>query len=226
MREPSAISAQLRIFGFARLPGVAKNHVTALERAFAELMESPDGGVPMERITRFDVTDAVPDLVELAEAEPLRSVREAYFGRDSHVISSDANVLVGDSYWHSDGFYETPFLRFVLYLEPLGSESGALRFLPGSHRIDNGWVGEPTRDVIKHEANLGRPGADVPAEAVDSEPGDVIVFDTSVLHSAWKGTLRRQFGFNAAAEPVTDTERADTKRYFLNRYVSGSVRLG
>jgi hypothetical protein len=219
------LAAQLTIFGFARMRELAAPHIDAITDAFNQAAGLGPGARPETRVTRFDILDAVPGLAAVADAREVLGLRETFFGGPSHVVATDANLLVGDSFWHSDGFYSTPFLRFVLYLEPLTAGNGALRFLPGSHKEGNGWLGDPTRHVIKHDEDLGRDAADVPGVVCESRPGDVIVFDTNILHAACGGGFRRQLAFNVVGNPATDAERRDTSRYFLNRYVSGSVRL-
>ncbi|MFD8981343.1 phytanoyl-CoA dioxygenase family protein [Streptomyces sp. NPDC059564] len=220
------VAQQLRVFGFARLRGAAADTVEELQHAFGQLIDLPADGTPTERVTRFEALNDMPELGLISGSAWVGAICGAFFERNHQVITSDANALVGDSYWHSDGFYTTPFLRFVLYLDATAHDTGALRFLPGSHRADNGWLGEPTQHVIRHGEDLGLTGGDVPAVVVESQPGDVIVFDTNVLHSAWHGGIRRQLAFNCVGDPVTETEQRDTRRYFLNRYVSGSVSIG
>lgn len=220
------VAQQLKVFGFAHLPRAASDTVGELQRAFDRVINLPTDGTPNERVTKFDALNEMPELGLISGSARVRAICGAFFERNHQVITSDANALVGDSYWHSDGFYNTPFLRFVLYLEATAHDTGALRFLPGSHRADNGWLGEPTQHVIRHREDLGLTGGEVPAVVIESQPGDVIVFDTNVLHSAWHGGIRRQLAFNCVGDPVTETEQRDTRRYFLNRYVSGSVSIG
>ncbi|MCX5380154.1 phytanoyl-CoA dioxygenase family protein [Streptomyces sp. NBC_00091] len=224
--DEAEVAQQLRVFGFAHLRGAAADTVEELQRAFGRLIDLPADGAPNERVTRFDALNEMPELGLISGSAWVGAICGAFFERNHQVITSDANALVGDSYWHSDGFYTTPFLRFALYLDTTAHDTGALRFLPGSHRADNGWLGEPTQHVIRHREDLGLTGGDVPAVVVESQPGDAIVFDTNVLHSAWHGGIRRQLAFNCVGDPVTETEQRDTRRYFLNRYVSGSVSIG
>ncbi|MFI9208624.1 phytanoyl-CoA dioxygenase family protein [Streptomyces sp. NPDC053253] len=224
MQGDRQLAAQLDILGFAKLPGIAADLLGDLSDGFASVMRLSED-MPDERATARGVAERVPALRALAERDAVKAACRAALGDDSHVITSDANLLVGDSYWHSDGFYRTPFLRFVIYLEPLEADDGALRFLPGSHRTDTGWQGKPTRNVMQHQEQLGVSGFDLPAAVVPSAPGDVIVFNTNVLHAAWCGGYRRQFGFNVVAAPTDSNAKQDTARYFLNRFVSGSVLL-
>nr|WP_241265803.1 phytanoyl-CoA dioxygenase family protein [Streptomyces boncukensis] len=142
------------------------------------------------------------------------------------MVSSDVNVLVGDSYWHSDGFYdEGLYLRAVVYGEPTDAAGGALRVIPGSHRPEGGWQGEPVRQLMEHDRALGLRGDEIPATVLATRPGDVVVFHTNVLHSAWNGSRRRQWAWNFTRPPVTASERTAASQYVLNRFVSGTVRF-
>ena len=71
-------------------------------------------------------------------------------------------------------------------------DSGALRVIPGSHR-----AGEPYAEIVHRELNGDTPwggihGRDVPAEALETQPGDVAVFNHATKHSAWGGSDRRR----------------------------------
>jgi hypothetical protein len=178
--------------------------------------------------TRLLLRRSIDDFVSLdalARSAIVAEVCQAFFEREWFVISADMNVLVGDSYWHSDDKYDTAFLRFVAYLEPLSAGTGALRFLPASHMRGSGWEGNELRQLMRHKAELGLPGADVPAHVVQSQPGDLVVFDTNVLHSSWCGSVRRQLAFNVCGVPRSPGERADVTRYILKRHVSGTVLM-
>jgi len=220
------LANQIRVFGFARIEAVVTEDLAALADEF-EAVLAPQLGSPVdERVTAFDVLRDMPTLQRLSESDTITQCCRAFYGRDFAIVASDINLLVDDSYWHSDGWFENAaFLRFVLYLEPLVGANGALRFLPGSHRPANGWQGEPVRAVMQHEPALGLEGWELPAVTVNSQPGDLIVFDTNTLHSAWHGRLRRQLAFNVAGEPLDAAERSDRARYFLSRYVSTGVRF-
>ncbi|MDH6222109.1 hypothetical protein [Streptomyces pseudovenezuelae] len=77
-------------------------------------------------MSKFDALAEMPELGLVSGSDLVHGICEAFFERDHQIITSDANILVGDS----DGFYETPFLRFVLYLEATAHDAGALRFVP------------------------------------------------------------------------------------------------
>ncbi|MFD5746488.1 phytanoyl-CoA dioxygenase family protein [Streptomyces sp. NPDC127033] len=213
----------LEHYGFCVLRGAARTLMPDLESAFEALLpEAPDA--PTERLTRFHAAERderMRSILQVPEMARLLTGTGA-----TSMVSSDVNVLVGDSYWHSDGFYdEGLYLRAVIYGEPVDGSSGALRVMPASHRSETGWSGDPVRLLMQHESDLGLRGDEVPATVIASEPGDIVVFNTNILHSAWNGRRRRQWAWNFARKPVTDSERRAASQYVLNRFVSGTVRF-
>ena len=99
---------------------------------------------------------------------------------------------MGDTRWHSDGYGGRPVLTFKMafYLDPTTKDTGALRVIPGSHR-----VGEPFADALEHHLRNGGFGIDpgsVPACALETEPGDLVVFNHSIKHSSFGGSTRRR----------------------------------
>ncbi len=188
------------------------------------LPRSSQTNPPSERQTRFHAVEQDKRLNELTELPELSAVlREV--GCTS-LVASDVNRLVGDSFWHSDGYYTSGrFLRAVVYGEPLTAASGALRVLPGTHRDCLGWSREDVSVVLQHQRLLGLAGPEVPAVALESEIGDLILFDTNILHSSWGGAVRRQWAWNFARPPSNKQERQAAAAYVLNRFVSGSVRF-
>lgn len=83
------------------------------------------------------------------------------------------------------------FIKIAIYLDKLDGASGALRVIPGSHRLDDEY-GNDLAEVIAQMS-----GAQVPAVVVDSTPGDIAVFDHNLYHAAFNGgTRRRMFTLN------------------------------
>ena len=128
-----------------------------------------------------------------------------------------------------------------IYLDPVGVDNGALRVVPGSHKVGDAFaedairalMGEPRRgpqfmpddpDGIaeflaefgtnraeredrrqqERDRALGVSGSDIPAVVLASEPGDVVVFNPNLLHSAWGGGDRRRMFALGFCEHVSD----------------------
>lgn len=127
---------------------------------------------------------------------PVRAKGTRYFGRSA---------------WHKDSDLDVPSVGFVTYLESLDARSGALRVQPGSHR------GEAA------ELPDGAPVQGSPAhtEAIETEPGDVIVFDEHLTHGSVGGHARRQWRVDFVADPVDDDEEARVRAYLARIYQVG-----
>ena len=110
----------------------------------------------------------------------------------------------GDSSWHRDSERALPSIGFVAYLEPLGAQSGALRVLPGSH-VDR------DAEVPDHISVGDRFG---PGEVIETEPGDVVVFDEHLVHGSAGGSQRRQWRVDFVADPRDRAEEARVHDYF------------
>jgi len=83
----------------------------------------------------------------------------------------------GDTGWHRDSGHEIASVGVVTYLDRVDSTNGALWVLAGSH--------------AHREVPLPSIGSDGTAEALDTEPGDVIVFDEHLIHGSHGGGERR-----------------------------------
>ena len=109
-------------------------------------------------------------------------------------------------------------IKIALYLDPVGPTSGALRVIPGSHRL-------PKTDNIRKAARAaelwGIEQSQVPAVALSSQPGDVVVFNHNIMHSSFGGsTRRRMFTLNLCRHCQTETEIAE-----LEEFIDGGSRF-
>lgn len=75
---------------------------------------------------------------------------------------------------------------------------------------------EEERDVPRPQwcsRELGLAGADIPAAVVASEPGDVVVYDQNILHSAWGGSNRRRMLALSFSEHCPDAHLPELRRF-------------
>ena len=151
-----------------------------------------------------------PFAASLLDDPRFADAAERFMGADSIGIAADGNYYVGDTQWHPDGHRlredGTPVdysgVKFTIYLEPQDATNGALRVIPGSHK-DPYYSALYSR--LMEDASSGRArvnpvdvfaasGADLPAFAFDSQPGDVLAFRTSLWHAAFGGGNSPQDG--------------------------------
>jgi hypothetical protein len=105
----------------------------------------------------------------------------------------------GDTAWHRDSTDDLVSVGVLAYLEPLDATTGALRVLPGSH--------------VHADAPLPERGATA-GEALETEPGDVIIFDEHLIHGSARGRLRRQWRVDFVIDPGNERELAAVDVWF------------
>lgn len=191
-------------FGFLRLPGLIADIIDDVIEDFEAIWAARGGGhngQPHDgsaRSTIFPFIDQHERLCTLLDDPRIHGIATSLLGEDFNYLGGDGNYYVGDTNWHPDGRHvELKFIKIAFYLDPVDATSGALRLIPGSHKI-----GDRFGDSIK-EALAGMTGQEpvdaygvtgdrVPAVAMESRPGDIVVFNHNMLHSSWGGGNRRR----------------------------------
>jgi ectoine hydroxylase-related dioxygenase (phytanoyl-CoA dioxygenase family) len=219
------------VFGFI----ILRNLLTSEEIAAAR--KEHDEGLERARATtqsrgirkQFNWTNLGPESPFLGSLlEDVRFLNRAEQLLDGEVIGQYANSNVFSSdrtEWHPDTRdLSRRGLKFAFYLEPLDQQTGALRFIPGSHKApfhtDIGKISlkESNNGVIDPN---GFEIDEMPSFIAKSEPGDVVAFDGRVWHASWGGrTNRRMCSVGYFAAP-TSTEEEDCVR----RIAEGEVGL-
>ncbi|QHW33717.1 hypothetical protein GZH47_24915 [Paenibacillus rhizovicinus] len=126
------------------------------------------------------------------------AIGKSLLGEDFNYMGSDGNYYTGNTGWHRDGYHEKyKHLKIAFYLDPLDADTGALRVIPGSHRLRDKYGDDLTLQMQDTNKTWDVAGADVPAYVLDVTPGDILVFNHNLFHSAWNGsTNRRMFTIN------------------------------
>ena len=130
-------------------------------------------------------------------------------------MASDGNYYTGDTSWHPDGnHYIGQYIKAAIYLDPVMRDTGCLRVIPGSHRLN-----EPmwqARTASKSEELWGVAQCDVPAIALESQPGDVVLFNHNLMHASFGGSSqRRMFTLNCGRRAESPEEWEELRSYIL-----------
>lgn len=196
--------AHFKTFGFVVVKGLLSDaEVTTVRAEFDAAFD--DVQVPFDGSTRQWMPlmgDATPTLARLLEDSRFYDTAQRFTGQTELVpFMVDGNKYVGDTGWHPDT-YGARGIKFIMYLEPVGRDSGALRVVPGSHR-------EPLHSAIKEYAAAHRLSEvdDLPAADAASEPGDVVIFDIYAWHASKGGAAGRPMcTVSYFVEPDTDEQ--------------------
>jgi hypothetical protein len=193
-------------FGYLFLPGFLAEEIGWISDEFEAVFR--DRGVvhdPSKRTCIVPFIDQRERLCTLLDHPHLESVLTELLGDDFNYVGSDGNYYTGDTSWHPDGNHRVgQYAKVALYLDPVTRETGALRIIPGSHRLEAGWS---ARDAGRSQELWGIDPRDVPAVALESRPGDVVVFNHNLMHAAFGGsTRRRMFTLNLCRHCRTPEE--------------------
>lgn len=226
--------AHIEAFGYLVFPGLLRDRIDRTTEEFEALFARHGGGhdgKPHDGTARSCILPFIDQSVylsSLVDDPRVDGIFRSLLGDDYNYLGSDGNYYVGDTGWHSDGDWSgkmrgdppRDFYKMALYLDPVDGNSGALRVIPGSHRH-----GEPYAEMIDASVRAsvdawGIEGHEVPAVALRSEPGDVVVFNQLTKHSAWGGSNRRRM-FTINCTPRY--EEADLQ--YLRREISAFARF-
>ena len=185
--------------------------ITASESLWAGEL---DAGTDSTRYQTFaNFVERSPDLLWLIDDDRPYGVATDLLGERVVWANSEGNRGFADLHdglpWHADrpGHDELsyPRVKMMLYLDPMSVANGALRVIPGSHRSPLHESLLPFyRSRKKEEPRyFGERGADIPCHVIDTEPGDLVVFDHSLFHGVFAEgrPARRYLALKYAAEP-------------------------
>ncbi len=148
--------------------------------------------------------EATPFFAGLIEDPRFLKPAQQMYGDSVLGIMVDGNRYVGNTPWHPDSNSALQYgVKFAIYLQPVGAETGALRVIPGSHRL-------PLEQNAEFAAGVQKlPITEVPATVLASTPGDVVAFDLRLWHGSWGGqTDRRMCTIVYYNDPQTPEEIA------------------
>lgn len=190
-------------FGFLAIPGLVADRIDEICAAFGHVFAERGGGhdgKPHDGVARSCIVPFIDQsavLSSLLDDPRIHAIGTSLLGDDFNYMGSDGNFYVGNTAWHSDGWHrEQLHLKIAFYLEELDGDSGALRVIPGSHRVGDQYA-EGLNEGINELASLGLDGARIPAQVLAVKPGDVLIFNHNTKHASFNGgTRRRMFTIN------------------------------
>lgn len=206
------------VFGYLKLPGLYRNQAHELQSAFDSLFreyESLDYRHPAHynkaRHIIFNAVERNPTLRKLITAPDIENVFSQLLGNDYSYTASEANIFTGDTYWHSDIYgchFKYRYAKALFYLDPLTATTGAICVIPGSHLFGDKYANKLNARVWEHEQHLGINKEEVPHVAIETQPGDVILFDFRIKHATINhaNTQRRMFTLCGAQRFATEDE--------------------
>jgi hypothetical protein len=229
--------AFMETFGYLLFPGLLADRIERITAEFEAVFAGHGGGYAGKahdgtaRSCIVPFVDQTDYLASLLDDPRVDGIFSSLLGEDYTYLGSDGNFYVGDTPWHSDtdwsgqmrGKPPRIFYKLALYLDPVTASSGALRVIPGSQHYGDQFAEALQNSLRESPEKLGLPGDQVPAIALASMPGDVVVFNQNLNHSAWGGSNRRRmFTINCTARyseadlPLLRNEVAALARFWID----------
>jgi hypothetical protein len=214
-------------FGYLGFPGLLADRIEAISTAFEAVFAERGGGHQGKQHDGTARSCIVPfidqsDLLSALLDDPrILGIATSLLGDDFNYMGSDGNYYVGDTGWHSDGWHPTQrHMKIAFYLDPVARDTGALRVIPGSHRSEDGYAQALQSGIYKSDDNWSVTGRDIPAIALETQPGDIVCFNHNTKHAAFGGSNRRRmFTINLCERYSEDSLQE------LRNYISGSARF-
>lgn len=214
-------------FGYLGFPGLMADRIDEITNEFEAVWTDRGGGhnnKPHDGKARSCIVpfiDQRAKLSSLVDDPRILAIANSLLGEDFNYMGSDGNYYVGDTPWHSDGWHpEIRHIKIAFYLDSLTRDSGCLRVIPGSHLIGDQFANRLQAEVRKSESAYATHGRDVPAIALETTPGDILVFNHNTKHAAFGGNAhRRMFTINLCQRYPED--HIDDLRI----YISGAARF-
>ena len=125
-------------FGYLVLPGLMADDIGWITEEFEAVFR--DRGVVHDGTKRSCIVPFIDQRVRLStllDHPRLQALIGGLLGEDFNYLGGDGNYYAGDTGWHSDGFHRVgKFLKVALYLDPVARDTGCLRVIPGTHRLE------------------------------------------------------------------------------------------
>ena len=217
-------------FGFLVLRlAFSSAEMTIIERDFDAMMLEDRNGETFDENERQVVYSGIEKQpgfkTTVMEDERIPGSVQQLLGPGFNLDGTDANMYVGDTNWHGDHGWHPgmlrgdpdpeiitmryfPGLKVAFYLDPVTRETGCLRVIPGGHIRSfhdslRSLYHNLSPQVRAELENLGVEPRDVPSNALESDPGDVVFFSHQMWHASFGGRNgRRMISLNFKGKGV------------------------
>ena len=214
-------------FGYLHFPGLLNDRIARIIEEFERIWVTEGGGHHggshdgKRRSCIVPYIDRNEYLCTMLDDPRLAGIAASILGDDFNYMGSDGNLYAGDTGWHSDGWHrEVIHIKMAFYLDPVARDTGCLRVIPGSHKIGDHFADSLQREIYLSDKTWATAGRDVPCVPLESKPGDVVVFNHNLKHSAFGGSARRRMFTMNCCQRYPEHLLPE-----LREYLSGAARF-
>jgi Phytanoyl-CoA dioxygenase (PhyH) len=206
-------------FGYLKVPGLFRSEVPEIVEGF-EAVFAAEGHPRMElyeplhgeerRLIIPQFVTKNERLAQLIDDARVVGIVRSLLGDSYEYAESDGNLFDCESTWHSD-IYGAPMhlhhVKLSFYLDTLRGDSGAIRVMPGTNFFNETFarnVRKRINDPVKIADEFGVDARELPSVILDTDPGDVVVWDFRTIHASFYGGKRRRLFSINFREPVSE----------------------
>ena len=147
-------------------------------------------------------------LSTLADDDRIYDIPEGLLGPDFVLDGTEGRLRVGPTAWHGSLPREDAVrtVKINIYPDPVTRDTGCLRVIPGSHHVasPDPYRALRTLDYSPEFRPFGLAPTEVPCVPLETQPGDIVVFQENLLHSSFGGGPgRHQLAISFFANPTT-----------------------
>ncbi|MDA0840536.1 MAG: phytanoyl-CoA dioxygenase family protein [Planctomycetota bacterium] len=206
-------------FGYLGIPTLfTEDEVAGIIEGFEWSIQNKGGGTEHDgsKRTMFGgPIEHTPEMCAILDHPGILGLIGGVIGEDFNYCSGDGNYYSGNSGWHPDGNWGQLFaVKVAFYLDPVGRDSGCLRVIPRSQHPDH-FIRKEKIDPNKSQELFGVDPRDFPGNvALETSPGDVLIFNHDTYHASFGGSKRRRmFTMNCTRHAKTPEDLELAHKY-------------
>jgi len=192
-------------FGYLGFPGLITDDIGWITDEFEDVFRRCTGaGTDIPSHTGGERTCIVPSvgqserLCGLLDDPRILGIIAGLLGDEFSYLAGDSNFYSGDTHWHSDSWSrDVRWIKIAFYFNPLTRDTGCLRVIPWSHRLDDPYATKIHDELPNLEENWGVSPQEVSSVPLEVKPGELVLFNQRLKHAAFGGNQnRRMFTMN------------------------------
>lgn len=222
--------AFFNIFGYLAVRGLfTPAEVDRITDAFEWSIQNCGGGDAHDGSKRTMLAAPIehtPELCALMDHPGILGLIGGVTGKDFNYCGGDGNYYTGDTRWHPDGNWGQLWAtKTAIYLDEVKRDSGCLRVIPGSHHPDH-FIRRQEINVNESQELFGVSPQEFPGSvAIETDPGDVVIFNHDLYHASFGGGRRRRMFTMNCTRHAKNAADAETLREYLSKHSPGARDL-
>ena len=219
-----------RTFGYLAFPALfSSEEIASITEEFETAIQTVGGGDKHDGSARTmfgGPIERTEKLCALLDDLRIVGILGSILGEDFNYCSGDGNYYSGDTPWHPDGNWGELFaVKMAFYLDTVTRDTGCLRVIPGSQDPEH-LIRKRSINPNKARELYGVEPRDFPGDvALETVPGDIVLFNHDTYHSAWGGGARRRmFTMNCTKHYHTERE-LNLGRSYLSIHSAGGYKV-